>query len=147
MTPVESEPEPAVEASAEGGTVAPRASDWLWRPWYAKLWWAAIPIYWLPAGAPFKINAMVGFYSSGIAQYLNIVFLPITALVVLGFGYARRLREAGYWLEVYRPEHNRASALHRRTPYGPPAYADPLSPLSGSIWIGSTENQARREGR
>ena len=23
-----------------------RLSEWIWRPWYAKLWWAAIPIYW-----------------------------------------------------------------------------------------------------
>lgn len=147
MTPAENEPELQVAAPAEIEAPRPRAADWLWRPWYAKLWWAAIPIYWLPAGAPFKIDVLVGFYSSGIAQYLNIVFLPITALVVLGFGYARALRDAGYWSEDYHPEHNRASALYRRTPGSPPAYLDPLSPLSGSMWVGSSESQARREGR
>ena len=29
----------------------PAAADWLWRPWYAKLWRATIPIYWAVAAA------------------------------------------------------------------------------------------------
>ena len=147
MNPAENELEPRAGPTPESGLVAPRASDWLWRPWYAKLWWVAIPIYWFPAGAPFKIDFLVGFYSSSIGLYLNIFFLPVTALIVLGFGYARELRESDRWIEDYNPEHNRASSLYRRTPGSPPAFMDPLSPLSGSIWIGSSESQARREGR
>ena len=135
--------EPQIAAAAESEAPRPRAADWLWHPWYAKPWWAAIPLYWLPAGAPFKIEVMIGFYSSGIAQFLNIVFLPVTALVVLGFGYARRLREAGYGLEDYDPAQSRASARCRRTPGSPPADMDPLNPLSGSKWIGSTNTRVR----
>src|SRR3546814_2791775 len=44
--------------------VRPRASNYLWRPWYAKLWWAAIPIYWLPAGSPFGFDFLADFYRS-----------------------------------------------------------------------------------
>lgn len=144
MSPADDDRTLVTESEA---TARPRAVDWLWRPWYAKLWWAAIPIYWLPAGSPFGIDFLADFYTSSIGIYLDLVFLPVTVLVVLGFGYARKLRESGHWVEDHNPEHNRASALYRRTPYGPPAYMDPLSPLSGSIWIGSTENQKRREGR
>ncbi len=127
--------------------VRPRAADYLWRPWYAKLWWAAIPIYWLPAGSPFGIDFLADFYTSSVGIYLNIFFLPVTALIVLGFGFARRWRESDAWSETYPAEHGRASAFHRRTPGSPPAYMDPLSPLSGSMWIGSPKSRARRHGR
>ncbi|MBN8818664.1 MAG: hypothetical protein J0I80_08085 [Sphingomonas sp.] len=127
--------------------VRPRVADYLWHPWYAKLWWVAIPIYWLPAGAPFGIGFLADFYTSGVGLYLNLVFLPVTALAVLGFGFARRWRESEAWSETYSIEHSRTSALHQRTPGSPPAYMDPLSPLSGSIWIGNPKSQAERRGR
>ncbi len=146
MNPADSEPEPPIGTAVESGAVAPRASDWLWRPWYAKLWWAAIPIYWIPAGSPFGFDYLAGFYSGGISVYLDIVFLPVTALVVLGFGYARRLRESEHWVEITDSERNRASAFYRRSPASPPAYADPVSPLYRSIWYESAESRARRRG-
>ena len=126
--------------------VRPRVSDYLWRPWYAKLWWAAIPIYWLPAGSPFGFNFLADFYTSGVSIYLNLVFLPITALVVLGFGYARKWRESEHWEEILDSEHNRASAFYRRSPASPPAYADPVSPLYRSIHYEAAEKRARRRG-
>ncbi|MDB5709608.1 MAG: hypothetical protein JWL96_1678 [Sphingomonas bacterium] len=147
MNPADSELEPPIGTAVDSGAVAHRASDWLWHPWYAKLWWAAIPIYWIPAGSPFGIDYLAGFYNSGISVYLDIVFLPVTALVVLGFGYARRLRESEHWVEITDSEHNRASAFYRRSPYSAPAYADSLSPLSGPRWIWSRQSRARREGR
>src|SRR5688572_22682039 len=87
--------------------VRPRAVDYLWRPWYAKVWWAAIPIYWLPAGSAFGIGFLADFYTSGAGLYLNLVFLPVTALIVLGFGFARRWRESEAWGESYSIEHSR----------------------------------------
>jgi len=126
--------------------LAPRAADWLWKPWYAKLWWVAIPIYWLPAGSPFGIDFLAGFYTGSVGIYFNIVFLPVTALVVLGFGYARRLRESDHWVEITDSEHNRAGAFYRRTPASPPAYVDPVSTLYGSIWYESAESRARHRG-
>lgn len=67
----------------------PAAADWLWRPWYAKLWWAAIPIYWAAAAASLKISALAAFYDSAAAGFANILFFPPTALFILGFGFAR----------------------------------------------------------
>lgn len=67
-----------------------RASDWLWRPLCAKLWWAAIPIWWLGMAASTHIPALESFYGSPLAGFLNILFFPMTALMVLGLGYAQQ---------------------------------------------------------
>lgn len=75
-----------------GGTVAAsqlRASDWLWRPWYAKLWWATIPFWWAGMTASMKVAPLAAFYESALAGYLNVVFFPLIALVALGVGWAR----------------------------------------------------------
>lgn len=79
--------QPSISANAE--TQMPAAADWLWRPWYAKIWCAAIPIYWMGATASLKLPALAAFYDSVPAAYLNILFFPPTALLILGFGFAR----------------------------------------------------------
>ena len=73
----------------KAATAQPRAADWLWRPWYAKLWWATIPIYWAAGAASLKISALATFYSSAAAGFLNVAFFPPTALLILGFRFAR----------------------------------------------------------
>lgn len=65
-------------------------SNWLWRPWYAKIWWAAIPAYWLAMGEPTRPSFLDAFADSGYAIITNIAFIPITALVVLGAGFVRQ---------------------------------------------------------
>lgn len=72
----------------------PAAADWLWRPWHAKLWWASIPIYWAVAVASLKVPALATFYGSAAAGFLNMLFFPPTALLVLGFGFARAWLDA-----------------------------------------------------
>lgn len=84
--------QPSISANAE--TQMPAAADWLWRPWYAKLWWAMIPIYWAGATASLKIPGLAAFYDSVPAAYLQMLFFPPTALLVLGFGYARAWLDA-----------------------------------------------------
>jgi len=71
-------------------TMRSRASDWLWRPWYAKLWWASIPIWWLGMAASTRLPALGSFYDSALAGFLNILFFPMTTLMVLGVGYAQQ---------------------------------------------------------
>src|SRR3546814_1738569 len=70
---------------------APRlkAADWLWRPWYAKMWWAAIPLWWIGMAASTKVAPLEIFYDGALAGFLNVLFFPMTALMVLGVGYAQ----------------------------------------------------------
>ena len=71
-------------------TMRLRASDWLWRPWYAKLWWVTIPIWWTGMAASTRVLALESFYDTGLAGFLNILFFPMTAFMVLGVGYAQK---------------------------------------------------------
>lgn len=77
----------------------PKASEWLWRSWYAKLWWALTLLYWIsleglmvvPAG---KLNS--GWV--GVFMLLVLLFNPLTVLGVLGYGYARAKIARGDWI-------------------------------------------------
>ena len=66
-----------------------RASDWLWRPWYAKFWWTSIPVWWLGLAASTHIPMLESFYGSALVGFMNILFFPMTALMVLGVGYVQ----------------------------------------------------------
>lgn len=110
-----------------------RASNWLWRPWYAKLWWVAIPLYWLPAGSAMRVDALASFYDSGWAMISNMIFLPITALIVLGFGYFRELLAKGqpaYGVYDYDVGETRKAGF-------PHPSMDEFDPRSGPRWIGN----------
>lgn len=107
----------------------PRASAWLWRPWYAKLWWAVIVVYWAGKVGSFYSPALDEFYTSALAGFLNIAFFPPLALMLLGLGYARAWFEWSDW-EFVEPTHEqmfpKRSVGGMRDPY-----ADPLDPRSG----------------
>lgn len=134
MTPPESAP---IDQTDDPSTRPPlRAGDWLWRPWYAKLWWIAIPIYWAPAGGPTQIDAIAGFYSSGYALVTNLFFLPITAGLLLGFGYLRRLFAEG---EAAPFRYDFGMGTYRKPGFPQPTM-DEFNPRSGPRWIG---NRAR----
>jgi hypothetical protein len=79
------------------GATAPRSrlTDWLWRPWYAKLWWTAIPLWWAGMAAAFAIEPLARFYDSALAGFLNVLFFPMTALLVLGVGFVR------HWIDGF----------------------------------------------
>lgn len=115
----------------------PSVSAWLCRPWYAKLWWACIVVYWLPAGGPTRVAALADFYESGWAAIPDLIFLPITALLVLGFGYFRRLLAEGDPIDIYED----IGYGTRRRRGMPHPTMDEFDPRSGSRWIG---NRARR---
>ncbi|WP_263588821.1 hypothetical protein [Sphingopyxis sp. GC21] len=130
-----------------------RASDWLWRPWYAKLWWAAIPIWWLGMAASARAPVLETFYDSAMAGFLNILFFPMTALMVLGIGYVQHLLER-------RPAMSNEEVIGLgvfpvdpfdddwdvRKPGQPHPSVDIYDPRSGRIYIGnpiSPNNGAR----
>lgn len=67
----------------------PSPSEWLWRPWYAKVWWSAIPVWWIGMAAASVNEPLDRLYDSAAAGFLNVIFFPMTALLVLGVGFAQ----------------------------------------------------------
>ncbi|MGB3931858.1 MAG: hypothetical protein WBL20_23180 [Sphingobium sp.] len=141
--------EAAIDDQRQSGAEQPRLSAWLWRPWYAKLWWTAIPIWWLGMAAATRVPFLDAFYGGALAGYLNVLFFPMTALMVLGVGYVReRLDsfvgqgdgvslsdedEAAFVAQRSRDELERTMERWR-------AQSNPVDPRSGPLWIGSPMN-------
>lgn len=122
------------ENSAPGAVdpaVRPRASDWLWRPWHAKAWWAAIAIYWTGNAASFAIPALDQIYVSTLAGFLNIAFFPPLALMILGHGFARAWFAWSDWEEA-EPTHEQMFPKRSVGGMRDPA-SDPLDPRSGAL--------------
>lgn len=136
-------PSPASDASLP----QPRAADWLWRPWYAKAWWAAIPLYWASAAASLKIPALWAFFETAMAGYLHVLFFPPTALLVLGFGFVRAWLDA--WgrdegppltaeeIEELDEMRRRHRVWPERRPGQPHPAFDMYDPRSGGLYIGN----------
>jgi hypothetical protein len=121
------------------------AADWLWRPWYAKLWWATIPIYWAGAAGSLKIPALAAFYDSVLAGYLNMLFFPPTALLGLGLGFASAWLEArpmyGDPLSDEEIDELERIKIEQEMLWDPPDHLRPVGdiydPFSGTIYIGN----------
>jgi hypothetical protein len=111
-------------------------SDYLWRPWYARLWWAAIPAYWIGMEFSSRIPLLADFYDLAFAGYLNVLFFPPTALMVLGVGYVRERMGPVDWSDASDSNDEFDFPNWDRGPSGFPYYADPLDPRSGPLWIG-----------
>ncbi|WP_404337798.1 hypothetical protein AB2M62_03320 [Sphingomonas sp. MMS12-HWE2-04] len=108
-----------------------RLSDSIWKPWYAKLWWGAIPIYWLPASGPTGIELIDAFYRSKLFPYTSPFFLPLTAFLILAFGYLSRRLETAPCEQDFMPPLKR--------PWEQPGYLEPTEdandPRSGWRWV------------
>lgn len=118
-----------------------RIGDWLWRPLHAKLWWAAVPLYWIGMGAGRYSDAVAEFYNSALAGYLTIFFVPPMVALILCFGFFRE------WLAALPPfeetTYSPDDCFPDRDSYGPsgmPSEFDPLDPRSGTLWVGNTLN-------
>lgn len=122
-----------------------RAADWLWRPWYAKMWWASIPAWWIGMAASTKVVSLEAFYDSALAGFLNLLFFPMTALMVLGVGFVRN------WLDCFGgsgsgEEVTELDFVHS-DPFGdefnrrrfgqPPPFLDIYDPRSGTRYVGN----------
>jgi hypothetical protein len=102
---------------------------YVWRPWYAKAWWIAIPLYWMPAGLP-GFDWFRPLYVSSLGIFLNVVLTPLVAFLILGFRYFQlRLNLAD---REWRAD---LTYTARRRRGGPHWSIDPLDPRS-SLWIG-----------
>jgi len=118
------------------------ASEWLWRPWYAKLWWSAIPVWWIGMAAASVNEPLARFYDSAAAGVLNVLFFPMTALLVLGVGFVR------HWIDGYvesgpgKPSEVGGFEVRHANDF---ARLDPsidiFDPRSGTLYVGNPENQ------
>jgi hypothetical protein len=125
---------------------APRlkVADWLWHPCYAKVWWAAIPLWWIGMAASTKIAPLGVFYDSALAGFLNVLFFPMTALMVLGLGYVQQWLagfasqgEGGPLSDEAQARIARLWEEHERGMEDLHATTDMFDPRSGTLWIGN----------
>lgn len=128
---------------------APKLSAWLWSPWYAKLWWAAIPVWWISMAVSTRVDALETFYRGALAGYLNILFFPVTALMVLGVGYVRERLDTFVGQGEGRPlsdEEREEFFARRRWEQHDHLMesigkgTDMFDPRSGPLWIGNPNN-------
>lgn len=118
-----------------------KVDDWLWRPLYAKLWWAAIPIYWSGMALSSRSPTLDAFYSSALAGFMSVFFFPPLVAVILCFGFFRA------WLDTHSSsadgqlmEVEEYLSSDRLGPSGMPWEFDPLDQRSGAHWNGSPIN-------
>lgn len=139
----------AIDSPEQYGRAAPMPlSAWLWKPWYAKLWWSAIPVWWTGMAVSTRVDFLEPIYRWWFAGYLNVLFFPMTVLMVLGVGYVRERLDSFFGQGDEVPSDEEASALaaklHRdqleRMREMARAYANPMDPRSGPLWIGNPMN-------
>jgi hypothetical protein len=139
MDPAKIDVEPVKETGQEGAAQRLCASDWLWRPWYAKLCWATIPIYWTGAALSLSVLPLSEFYQSALAGFLNIAFFPMTALIVLGFDNIR-----AFLGNVPRIDDGHSEAWDGAVNQPDGGFSDPdpsfdiYDPRSGTLYVGNS---------
>lgn len=117
-----------------------RLRNWLWRPWYAKLWWSGVPAYWLGMLASLKIDALAEVYHSAAGGFLNVLFFPPMVALVLSSGFLRQLLGSSTDRTDDDLDEHDFLARSRYGPSGMPWEFDPLDPRSGAHWNGSPLN-------
>lgn len=124
------------EVDASPGPERGPPSAYLWHPWYARLWWVAIPVYWSGMAFSSQIPLLEAFYDLALAGYLNVLFFPPTAIMVLGVGYVREWMGPIEWSRKAQPRDIYGDHESMLGPGGLPFFADELDPRSGPLWIG-----------
>ncbi|MFD1103778.1 hypothetical protein [Sphingobium olei] len=126
-----------------------RISDWLWCPLYAKLWWAAVPIYWAGMAVSGHVPSLDAFYDSAAAGFAMIAFFPPLIACVLCFGFFREWLAKQHFVVEEDDSQSSVSPSHYSPPLGPsgiPAALDPLDFRSGLLWNGNPANPSNPIG-
>lgn len=92
-----------------------------------------------------RVDFLESFYRGGFSGYLNVLFLPMTALMVLGAGYVRERLDNFVGQGEGRPisdeegdaERQCVWDEHKRMAKRPRAFADPFDPRSGHYGSGT----------
>lgn len=109
-----------------GRNASPRAFNWFWRPWYAKLFWGLSVVYWI--GIYAMMLAPTSYLSNLIEWtmlFLVFIFNPVTIVAVLGFGFLKAKVACGDWVVIpgMSPEHAEWLRWEREAGYINPADA------------------------
>jgi hypothetical protein len=100
LDPIE-QPTDQPGTAADAAAASPRAVDWFWRPWYAKVLWVLAALYW--AGLYGMLFVPAGQLNRGLAGamvLLIIGFNPITVIAILGYGFLKAKVACGDWIIV-----------------------------------------------
>jgi len=89
MTPPRDRDVTAEPDAQERSRVAPRFSDWVWRPWYAKIWWLVTIGYWFGAFIAGWVPALRPVFQNDRFPIIFLILHPFFIFPVLGYGYAR----------------------------------------------------------
>lgn len=90
-----------VEPAEEATLPSPRAADWFWRPWYAKLYLALAVLYWIGLELMITIPYdRLNIYLANTMVLLIFVFNPVTVIAVLGYGFLKAKVACGEWVVV-----------------------------------------------
>lgn len=78
---------------------SPRASDWFWRPWYAKSLWALALLYWIGLYAMMLMPTdWLGSTAAGAMILLVFPLNPISVIAILGYGFLKAKVACGDWV-------------------------------------------------
>lgn len=109
--------------------VSPHAAQWLWYPWYAKLFWTSSVVYWAGLyGLLLVPNDQQNYYLANAMILLVFVFNPITVVAVLGYGFLKAKVVCGDWVVVPGMPDEHAEWLRRERVA---AYINPADARSG----------------
>lgn len=91
---LESTPEEAIPPAP-----SPRAVNWFWRPWYAKLIWTLTLLYWIGLEGMLTVPFdQLNIYLVNTMVLLIFVFNPITVVAVLGYDFLKAKVACGEWV-------------------------------------------------
>ncbi|MFC6622948.1 MULTISPECIES: hypothetical protein [Sphingomonadaceae] len=112
-----------VESAEKAPPPSPRAADWFWRPWYAKIYLALALLYWigleLMMAIPFD---RLNIYLANTMVLLIFVFNPVTVAAILGYGFLKAKVGCGEWVITPGPPSQRPTI---------DPYTDPFDARSG----------------
>lgn len=86
-------------ANGLGSEQSPRASDWFWRPWYAKLLVVIAVLYWvgLYTMLLMPVEWLSGSVTGGMV-WLILLFNPFSVIAILGYGFLKAKVACGDWI-------------------------------------------------
>ncbi|WP_459666780.1 hypothetical protein [Novosphingobium sp. 11B] len=116
-----------VEPAEEAAPPSPRAADWFWHPWYAKLYLALALLYWIGLELMITIPYdRLNIYLVNTMVLVIFVFNPVTVIAALGYGFLKAKVACGEWVITPGPP--------SQSPLIDP-YTDPFDCRSGDIHL------------